>query len=229
MSSSAYRKTGHNDLSPPAFRRLLKWLGGDADSEGEQYLEMRRRLAAYFDRKNCQTRDDLAEEVLDRVARRLEEEGEIQSDAPARYCYITARFVFMEHLRQAKKLEGAVEQLGRSHNYERTLESEAADEKELRHSCLDACIQKLESHHREIIMRYIACQQKFRKTSSSWHRFLGCEDSQGFGTENSFPVNEIGKEFRCLCFVGSSAAEFRPRFRWATKTRIRSSAISIEN
>src|SRR5713226_5729186 len=40
-------------LSPEAFRRLLHWLDAGGDSGGERYLEMRRRLTAYFDRKNC--------------------------------------------------------------------------------------------------------------------------------------------------------------------------------
>ncbi|MGI9165694.1 MAG: hypothetical protein ACR2G5_04810 [Pyrinomonadaceae bacterium] len=38
------------------------------------------------------------------MARRIEEEGITESDTPtARYCYIVARFVFMEYLRGAEK------------------------------------------------------------------------------------------------------------------------------
>jgi DNA-directed RNA polymerase specialized sigma24 family protein len=59
---------------------------------------MRRRLVAYFARKRHGSPDDLADETLNRVARRLQEEGAIE-DAPARYCYIVARFVFLESLR----------------------------------------------------------------------------------------------------------------------------------
>ena len=61
-------------LTPGAFHRLLTWLDEGADSEGQKYLEMRRRLVAYFDRKNCPAPDELADETLNRVARRLEEE-----------------------------------------------------------------------------------------------------------------------------------------------------------
>jgi hypothetical protein len=60
---------------------------------------MRERLVTYFDRKNCLLPDELADETLNRVARRIEEEGKIKSESPAKYCYITARFVFMELLR----------------------------------------------------------------------------------------------------------------------------------
>ena len=74
-----------------SFRRFLNWLDQGEDSRGEKYLEMRHRLSAYFERKNCLPADDLADETLSRVARRLEEEGSIIGAAPAQYCYIVAR------------------------------------------------------------------------------------------------------------------------------------------
>ena len=89
-------------LTPKAFDALLNWLDEGTDSSGEVYLEMRRRLVAYFDRKNCAAPEELADETLNRVARRLEEEGNITSDTPAHYCYIVARFVFLEYLRARK-------------------------------------------------------------------------------------------------------------------------------
>lgn len=63
---------------------------------------MRARLVAYFDHKNCAAPNDLADETLNRVAHRLEEEGIIESETPAKYCYIVARFVFMENVRAAR-------------------------------------------------------------------------------------------------------------------------------
>ncbi|MGH9761806.1 MAG: hypothetical protein ACREAC_13340, partial [Blastocatellia bacterium] len=87
-------------LTQPSFHRLLEWFDEGADSGGRRYLDIRARLVRYFDRKNCLIPDELADETLNRVARRLEEEGSIETDAPAHYCYIIARFVFMEHLRK---------------------------------------------------------------------------------------------------------------------------------
>ena len=54
-----------------AFARLLEWLDEGKNSDGRNYLEMRQRLVAYFDRKNCLTPDDSADETLNRVARRI--------------------------------------------------------------------------------------------------------------------------------------------------------------
>src|SRR5437588_8639621 len=145
-------------LTPPAFQRLLDWLDRGADSDGRKYLEMRRRLASYFDRKNCPTPDELADETLNRVARRLEEEGgSIETDAPARYCYIVARFVFMEHLRETQK-DGALANELRQQPHADDLAASGADDerkmKEQRLNCLEQCLSKLESLSREIITRY---------------------------------------------------------------------------
>ncbi len=88
-------------LTRDSLQRLLNWLDGGANSDGYSYVEIRRRLRDYFARKNCRPADDLADETLTRVARRLEEEGITLTETPARYCYIVARFVFLEHLREA--------------------------------------------------------------------------------------------------------------------------------
>jgi DNA-directed RNA polymerase specialized sigma24 family protein len=89
-------------LSKDSLQRLLTWLDDGADSEGQTYVEMRRRLRDFFRRKNCRPADDLADETLTRVARRLEEEGITRTETPARYCYIVARFVFLEHVRETR-------------------------------------------------------------------------------------------------------------------------------
>jgi len=88
-------------ISESAFNGLLKWLDEGKSSDGRRYLEMSRRLADYFDRKNCLNSLELADETLNRVARRLEEET-IVIETPAKYCYIVAKYVFLEDLRAIK-------------------------------------------------------------------------------------------------------------------------------
>src|SRR5258708_31005229 len=98
-------------LSETAFRGLLSWLDEGVDSKGEKYLETRSRLVQYFDRKNCRSPDELADETLNRVARRLTEQGSITDTSPARYCYIVARFVFLEYHRRPARLEVSLDDL----------------------------------------------------------------------------------------------------------------------
>lgn len=87
-----------------AFSRLLEWLDAGVDSKGETYLEMRRRLVSYFDRRNRPFADDLADDTLSRIARELEKTGRIAITPPARYCYVIARFVLLEDLRRGRRL-----------------------------------------------------------------------------------------------------------------------------
>ena len=140
--------------TPSAFQRLLNWLDGATNSEGQKYLEMRRRLVAYFDRKNCATPDDLADETLDRVARRLEEENISTAEAPAKYCYIMARFVFMEHLRLSRQEGNLASDLERNSTEAMSDFSQAPDEKNDRLSCMEECINQLQPADREIILGY---------------------------------------------------------------------------
>jgi DNA-directed RNA polymerase specialized sigma24 family protein len=136
------------------FRQFLEWLDGGIDSGGENYVEMHRRLVAYFDRKNCSSPADLADETLNRVARRLEEEGKITGATPARYCYIVARFVFLEHHRQTlRATTDLVDQI---------VGPTPDDTAEIRNRslhCLDQCLGRLEADQRELILEYYRGEQ----------------------------------------------------------------------
>jgi len=135
-------------LSQSAFRRLLDWLDEGVNSDGSRYLEIRRRLVLYFDRKNCLTPDELADETLNRVARRLEEEGTITTDAPAHYCYIVARFVLLEDLRRdpQKPLDEHVVAFSNP--------TEEKQDAERRLECLERCMETLDSNERSLIANY---------------------------------------------------------------------------
>src|SRR2546423_11014920 len=135
MSELSAQKAGRKKdwpLTEGAFQRLLGWLDEGADSDGQKYLEMLRRLVSYFDRKNCSTPDELADETLNRVARRLEEEGSIETDAPARYCYTVARHAFMEHLRGPRQSDALVEQMRRRPHGDEMAESETRARRAIR-------------------------------------------------------------------------------------------------
>jgi DNA-directed RNA polymerase specialized sigma24 family protein len=155
MVSTAHKQNRSADLREQTFRRLLSWLDQGMNTNGQSYLAIRARLLGYFDRKNCLNADELADETLNRVARRLDEEGgNIETETPARYCYIVARFIFMEHLRETKRADHALGQMQKLASNNDMLMNEAAAEKELRHKCLDRCIGKLDPSSRDLITKY---------------------------------------------------------------------------
>jgi DNA-directed RNA polymerase specialized sigma24 family protein len=125
---------------------------------------MRRRLVAYFDRKNCISPDELADETLNRVAQRLEELGSITGTAPAQYCYITAKFVFLEYLRNPRRGGASLEEMSPA-EADSVLgaapkpDSEASNKEQLS-VCLDECLGKLGSADRELILAYYYGEQR---------------------------------------------------------------------
>ena len=149
-------------LAPAAFRRLLQWLDEGTDSAGQKYLEMRQLLVAYFDRKSCAAPDELADETLNRVARRLIEEGAIESETPAKYCYIVARFVFLEHLREAQKATAVLDEIRRQRHGNDSTAAVVDDDKEKMLDCLERCASKLEPVNRELITRYYVGRERVK-------------------------------------------------------------------
>jgi DNA-directed RNA polymerase specialized sigma24 family protein len=149
---------------------LLAWLDEGDDSGGQAYLQMRRRLVLYFQRKRCLISDDLADEVLTRVARRLEEEGvprqqgSVTDAPPARYCYVVAKFVLLEHLRnpEARGIRDVDvhEERNAAKAFRETAARELAaatghrayDEQLL--ECLDRCLSALPPDDRTLILDY---------------------------------------------------------------------------
>jgi DNA-directed RNA polymerase specialized sigma24 family protein len=153
------------ELTADAFRQLLEWLDAGTDSGGERYLEMRRRLVSFFDRKNCLVPDDLADETLNRVARRLQEEGAITNTTPVHYLYIVARFVFLEYLRRSEtdlvSLDSTSQPGAPSVSVAPNSEMQVSrEEQENLLDCLDRCLERLEPENRELILHYHRGEQR---------------------------------------------------------------------
>jgi DNA-directed RNA polymerase specialized sigma24 family protein len=152
-------------LNPEAFHQFLSWLDEGVDSGGERYLEMRRRLARYFERRNCTSPDDLADETLNRVARKLEEKGEIVGASPGHYCYIVAKFVLLEFHRRAEHKHPSLEQLIGSGQSIGRLAVTARPDMELEareklFDCLERCLRKLQADDRGLIVEYYRGEQR---------------------------------------------------------------------
>jgi RNA polymerase sigma factor (sigma-70 family) len=149
-------------ITTESFGDFLAWLDGGADSEGESYLMMRKRLVAYFDRRNCINPEELADESLNRVARRLAEEGGIESDSPAKYCYTVARFVLLEYFRSAKPREVSLESAPQIRQYgiSHSAEAEDGQSREKLLDCLEKCAEKLEEKQRDLIFGYYSGERR---------------------------------------------------------------------
>jgi DNA-directed RNA polymerase specialized sigma24 family protein len=146
-------------LSRRGFTRLLEWLDGGVDSNGQTYLEMRRRLTSYFVRRGRPFADDLADETLSRISRTLEQDDTITVTPQARFCYVIARFVLLEDVRREQRQQRRDQSSragtgawngGRAELLQ--AESGAALQRHLER--LDQCLQLLAPEQRDLIVEY---------------------------------------------------------------------------
>ena len=134
-----------------AFERLLAALHPERDRAGEAYERIRRRLVKFFEWRGARFPEDLGDETLDRVMRRLAEGEQIRSADPLTYCYGVARNVLREWWEQERRAPQAVE-------VERIAAppgpSAETLERERRLACLERCVERLAPETRRLVMEY---------------------------------------------------------------------------
>ena len=132
-------------LSQEAFDGLLEWLAPNAEFSGTRYQEVHRRLGKHFSLKGCNCPEELADEVMDRVAQYLKDgmARPQSSEDQLRLFYGFAKNVYFEYLKDLdrKKVIAAVPI------------SEDIDV-EKRHRCLDKCNQRLAATDQNLLLHY---------------------------------------------------------------------------
>lgn len=151
-SESPVKKT--KVLTQETFDRMLNWLDSDRVRAGEKYEEIRKRLIMVLKHRGSHDPETLADEVIDRVALKVEEIAREYKGDPARYYYGVAINVFRESLRQLAQSDPLPL-------------PESADEKEARCSCLEQCLESITPESRQIILLYFQAESlsksEFRK------------------------------------------------------------------
>lgn len=113
----------------------------------------------YFDRRGCAAADELADETLNRAARRLAELGKIENVAPPQYCYVLAKFAFLEYIRRPGHKESSIDDaarpVGLKTNVTVSYEVEGgAAQLERQLGQLGRCLKKLTAADQELIIQY---------------------------------------------------------------------------
>jgi DNA-directed RNA polymerase specialized sigma24 family protein len=146
-------------LTQDAFDGLLLSLDADRERAAERYETLRRALTTYFEFRDVPSPEELADETINRVARRLSEGREIYSDNPNSYFYAVARNVWREHLATPGKVVSSTDDLppGRV-AAEDPFESGAREAEcavyERRLECLEGCLGGLKPDERGLITDY---------------------------------------------------------------------------
>lgn len=130
-------------LTQNNFDSMLDWLDSNRARAGEKYEMIRRGLIAIFDYRGCVGSEDLADETIDRVARKVKEIKETYAGDPSRYFYGVGKKVHMEYLKKKHFAELPT-----------VLEAPQPAEVETQYACLDKCLSRLTIHSRTLILQY---------------------------------------------------------------------------
>ena len=129
------------DLSQEAFDQLLSWLNPDREDAGRKYEEIRLRLIKIFTCRGCVTPEDLADDTINRVAKKVPEIAPSYAGDPALYFLGVAHNVCLEHFRKKPEPEPPPQ-------------PDEPERKEQMDECLEHCMQRLTSKNRQLILEY---------------------------------------------------------------------------
>ena len=143
---------GHSeprDMSRDSLERLLALLDPDPAKAARCYQLLRKKLTRLFEWRGARFPEDLADETISRVARKLDEGVEIRSEDPFRYFCGVAHLVFKEVLRERKRERQLLEPGNWTPS--QIPEEEPDDE---RMAFLQECLDRLPEGNRHLILSY---------------------------------------------------------------------------
>jgi DNA-directed RNA polymerase specialized sigma24 family protein len=140
-------------LTKEQFDLLLAWLDPSLSRSGERYEAIRRKLITFFLNRQCDDAEGLADETINRVARKVSELKDSYEGEQARYFFGVARKVLLEHRRLQNR------------RVQQPPPVPSRDELEPYLVCLDECLAKFPPESHELILLYYKEQKKAKITT----------------------------------------------------------------
>ena len=138
-------------LTGEGLHGFLARLDPDPGRAGERYEGLRRRLVRFFEWRGGREPETLADEVLDRVCRRVAEGEVIRAEDPAQYALGVARNVLRESWkREARHPSGELREPDRIP----APASDADPGVERRRECLQSCLEALPPETARLVLEY---------------------------------------------------------------------------
>ncbi len=146
------RATKPQGLTREGFDALLAQLDPDRERAGEIYENTRRKLVRLFEWRGCDGPEDLADETINRVARRMAEGVELKSDDSYGYFCGVAHLVYKETLRRASREFRALD----SGEWPPPIYApgEGEEPADRRLECLRHCLGRIPQDRRDLLLRY---------------------------------------------------------------------------
>lgn len=138
-------------LAQKDFDRLLGWLNQDQEQAGLLYEKIRWRLITIFAARGCAVPEELADETIDRVARRVLEIEPNYTGDKALYFFGVANNVHHEYLKRPQPPAQQNEPIDAQKD---------RDDQEQLHHCLEHCLRKLSEESQQMILRYYSQEKQ---------------------------------------------------------------------
>lgn len=142
--------TSYRGLTREGFEALLASLGSDPEQAAQRYEQIRRKLIRLFEWRGCACPEDLADETINRVARRMGGGLQVHADDPYAYFCGVAHLLYKEVLRQQAR-ERRVLEGGDWRPEPAPAEDEEPD---VRLGSLQHCLGLLKLDQRRLLLRY---------------------------------------------------------------------------
>ncbi len=136
-------------LTSESLEALLAFLDPDRDRAGTHYETIRHRLVRLFEWRGFGNAEDLADETINRVARRIQEGIEVRSADPYGYFCGVAHLVSKEIARRAARERAVLE---RDEWQPPPLADDEDEDNRL--ACLRHCLERLPNDQRLLVLRY---------------------------------------------------------------------------
>lgn len=139
------------DLTQERFDRLLEWLDTDRDAAALKYEKIRMRMIKILASRGCCEAETLADEIIDRVAVRIDWLIANYIGDPTLYFYGVAQNVFKEYLRKPRPDLPLT-----------NWEPPSYEERERQFDCLDACMKQLPEDNPDLATRYYEGEKQIK-------------------------------------------------------------------
>ena len=139
-----------SELRRNTLDELLEWLDPDRQIAGRKYEEIRRALVKILAWRKCADAEGMADEVIDRVAAKIESIKTTYKGNPQRYFFGVARNLLKEYQRTVD-VHVSITDLEVTNKLSSAGNSQDLERKDF---CLRHCMQKLTEAQRQQIIKY---------------------------------------------------------------------------
>lgn len=144
-------------LDAQALGRFLLLLDNDVARAAKRYETLRLKLIHLFEWRGAVFAEDLADETLNRVIRRVEQKADLDADSVQRFSAGVAHRVFLEHLREVRRSSPAPPASSRP-----PWVAKGRKTTDLRLRGLERSLERLPIDERTLILRYYGGEPKGR-------------------------------------------------------------------